>query len=304
MDSILVTGATGFIGSQLVKDLTEVGYPVVALARKTGNLEGLRSSGVEIRQGDITDLRSVVAASRNTDVAIHMAAITSAGGADYEKSFQANIVGSQNLIDACRTNGVKRIVYIGTQSDNTGAYATTKRGAEKLFIESGLDITILRPSLVYGPGGKGMVHTMSEFVRKYPVIPMVGTGNYMMRPIYVGDVSQAIMRSIERDPARTAYNISGSVTLSFREFIERVADVMGVRRTKVRVPYSLTFLGLAAVSAFWRSFPLTVDSLRGLVNPRVHDSDDAAEDLDFRPIDLDEGLRKTFAGTSGSCVPL
>ena len=298
MSSILITGATGFIGSRLAVDLTDAGYPVVALARNAGSLDAIEGTPIEIRHGDITDLRSVVESCRNVDVAVHLAAITSSGGADYEKSFQVNVVGSQNLIDGCRMNGVNRIIYLGTQSDNTGAYATTKKEAERLLLESGLDVTVIRPSLVYGPGGRGLVHAMSEFIRKSPVIPIVGSGKYMMRPIYVSDVTQAIVRCIERSPAGTEYNISGSVTLPYRQFVDRLAKAMGVRRTKIYVPYSLTFFGLLTVTTFWRSFPITIDTLRGLVNPRVHDSDAAEKDLGFSPIELDEGLRRTFAKTA------
>lgn len=155
MDNILVTGATGFIGSQLVRDLAMRKHKVVALARKASNVEHLSRLGIEIRSGDLTNLRSLIEACKEMDIVINLAAITSLEGMDYERSFLVNVVGSQNVIDACKINQVKRIIFMATQSDNPGAYATTKREAEKIFRDSGLNVTIIKPSLVYGQEGRG-----------------------------------------------------------------------------------------------------------------------------------------------------
>lgn len=299
MDNILITGATGFIGSQLVRDLAMSKHKVVALARKTSNVEHLGNLGIDTHYGDVTNLRSLLEVCREVDIVIHLAASTSSEGTDYAKSFVVNVVGSQNVIDACKINQVRRIIYMGTQSDNPGAYATTKREAEKLFRDSGLNITIIKPSLVYGPGGKGLFGSMAKFIKKLPIIPIVGSGKYPMKPIYVGDVTQAITSCLERDNLKTEYFISGSTEVTYGQLMDAIAKAMGLRRGKVRIPHFLTFIGVSFVSIFLKSFPITVDTLRGLVNPRVYDSEDAERDLDFRPLPLEQGMERTFAQIEG-----
>lgn len=299
MLKVLVTGATGFIGSQLVKDLAAANYEVVAFVRRTGNLDSLKRLDIKVRHGDITNLRSLIEACQGVDIVIHLAAITSSEGIDYEKSFQVNAVGSQNLIDACKINHVKRVIFMGTQSDNPGAYATTKREAEKLFLDSGLNVTAIKPSLVYGPGGRGLIPGIIQFIKRFPVIPIVGTGQYKMKPIYVGDVTQAIIKCIEKDNTESEYLISGITTLPYCQFMDEIVKVMGLKRMKVYVPYFLVFLGVALVSIPLKNFPITIDTLRGLVNPRVYESEAAEKDLGFAPLSLEEGLMRTFAQPQG-----
>lgn len=299
MLTVLVTGATGFIGSQLVRDLAGSGYRVGALIRKTTASEHLRKRGIDISYGDITDLRSLIEACKGIDVVVHLAALTSSAGRDYERSFMVNVVGSQNLIDACKINQVKKVIFVSTQADNPSAYATTKRQAEKLFRDSDLDVAIIKSSLVYGPLVKGLFGGMTQFMRRFPIIPIVGSGRYPMKPIYVGDVTQAIISCIERDDLKTEYFISGPTELTYSQYVGVIAKAMGLRRGKVRVPYFLTFVGVSIVSQFLKRFPITTDTLKGLVNARVYDSTEAEEDLGFAPLPLEEGLRRVFAQIGG-----
>ncbi len=291
---ILVTGATGFIGSHLVHELVRSGHKVAVLARKNSSVEHLNNLGVDVRYGDVTDLLSVIEACKGVDTVIHLAAITSSEGTDYEESFLVNVVGSQNVIDACKINQVSRIIYMGTQSDNPGAYARTKRKVEELFRDSGLNVTIIKPSLVYGPGDKGLFSSMAKFIKKFPVIPIVGSGKYPMKPIYVGDVTKAITSCLERSDLKTVYFLSGPEEITYSQWMDAIAKAMGLKRIKLRIPYFLIFLGVRFVSMFFKKFPVTVDTLKGLVNPRTYDSRQAEDDLGFMPLTLQEGLKKTF----------
>ena len=296
MDTILVTGASGFIGRHLVGELVSRGYDVAMLARQTSDISALQRTQSKVIYGDITHLRSLVEACEGIDAVVHLAAMTSSGeGSDYEKSFQTNVVGCQNLIDACKLNQVSRIIHVSTQSDNSGAYATTKRHAEVLFRESGLNVTIVKPSLVYGSGDRGLFGSMTKFIDRFPVIPIVGSGNYPMRPIYVGDVAQSIISCLEKDGSGGEYLISGPEEVSYSQYLDSIAQAMGLTRKKVHIPYPVVFAGVSFVSLFWKGFPISVDTLKGLVNPRVYDSEAAERDLAFGPIPLEEGLRRAFS---------
>ncbi len=293
---VLVTGGTGFIGGNLVKGLVAGGYETVCLVREQTEPGLLAELSVEIRRGDITDLRSLIEACTGVDVVVHLAAATSSESRDREKSFLVNVVGSQNVIDACRATQVKKAIFLGTQANNQGAYATSKREAENLFRDSEIEAVIIRPSLVYGPGGGGLLAGISRLISKLPVVPIVGSGEYPMKPIFVGDVTRVIMQCIDGDFVGKEYLISGPTTLPYRRFIDELERAMGLRKLKFSVPYPLVLVGIFLASFVLKNLPLSVDTLRGLVNPQVHDSKDAEKDLGFAPLDLDAGLQMTFAG--------
>lgn len=217
---------TGFIGRALSDELLSSGYEVVGLARRKEGLKGLEEKGLQIRLGDVCGLPSLLKTINNVDAVIHLAAATSLESTDYDKSFLINVLGSQNVIDASRINSIKKVIYLGTQSDNLGAYATTKREAERLFRGSDLDWVVISPSLVYGPGSKGLFASMVGFIRKSPVMPIVGTGNYPMRPIYIGDVIWTIKKCLETNVARREYFISGPEVITYRRFMEEIARAL------------------------------------------------------------------------------
>ncbi|NQT74347.1 MAG: NAD-dependent epimerase/dehydratase family protein [Chloroflexi bacterium] len=298
-NDILVTGGTGFAGHKLVADLIADNFNIVVLARQKSSVESLRRMGAEIRYGDITNLRSLIEACKGIGTVVHLAASTSSKGADYETSFMVNVVGTQNVIDACKVNGIRKIIYMGTQSDNPGAYATTKRQAEKLLQDSGLEVITLKPSLIYGPGGQGLFGDMVSFIEKMPVIPIVGSGKYPMKPIYVGDVANVTSSCLKRDNLKTEYFISGPEEIYYKNFLDFIGNAMGLKTRKIHIPYWIVFAGVAIVCRIYKGFPITADTLRGLVNPKVYDSNDAERDLDFRPVSLEKGLRLTFANGRG-----
>ncbi len=299
--TILVTGACGFIGSYLVKDLVISGHKPVIVVRPSSDISSLQGMDVSFRNGDITNLRSMVDACEGIDTVIHLAALTSSGGgSNRENSFQTNVVGCQNVIDACRLSGVQKVIYVGTQSDNEGSYATNKRYAEKLLRESELNVTIIKPSLVYGPGGKGLFGSMVKFIDRFPILPIIGSGKYPMKPIYVGDVTQTILNCINSDCLEDEYLISGPNEVSYAQYLNYIARAKGFKRMEIRVPYFMVQIGISLISGVWKECPITIDTLKGLVNPKVHGSEAAEKGLNFHPLALEQGLQLSFAPNAAS----
>lgn len=290
---VLVTGAAGFIGRHLVRSLSDRGIPVIAMVRRSSATPPASGLVAEVI-GDVTDLRSVMRAAREARRIVHLAGMISLKGTSFDTAFDTNVVGTQNVLDAARSVGAERVVVLGTQSENRGAYAVTKALADRLVLASGVPHVVLRPSLAYGPDAGGVFAAVAGLVRRLPVVPLVGTGAYPMAPVFVGDVCLAIAEALERDGLAAEYDLSGPRAVTFRSFVEAIARAQGIRRPLVPVPYPLVALGVELAHRAHVPLPLTPDTLQGLVHARVVDSGPAARDLGFDPIDLDEGLRRTF----------
>jgi NADH dehydrogenase len=288
---VLVTGATGFIGTHTVRRLRERNYSVRAFVRRNSHADTLLELGAEVYRGDVRDLRALATAAEEVNVVVHLAGASSTIR-DRDERFEVNVVGTQNVVDACRVNGVRRLVFVGSQADNTGGYAQTKRAAEDVAVTAGLDVTVVSPSLVFGPGTRGMFAAIDGFVRRFPVIPIVGDGQYPLRPIYVEDVAEVIVRVVERLPSVKKVPVSGRDVVTFEELVDAVMESVGVRRRKIHVPYLLAYISTALLSRLLSRFPLTVDSLRGLTHPQIFGNEILESEFQYTPLGLREGLRK------------
>ncbi|VAX29025.1 hypothetical protein MNBD_NITROSPINAE05-960, partial [hydrothermal vent metagenome] len=191
--NILLTGASGGFGKRLIPAL---------MAREKGNLRVLKHRapvelpGSEQVSGELGDLDSLMTATSGIDTVIHLAALTHSP--DRENYFEVNARGTKNLITACVRNKVTRFLYMssGAAHPEGGAYSESKLQAENIVKESGLQWTILRPREVYGTGGKEGVNQLIRWVRKWPVIPVVGNGCYAMSPVFLEDVISATVEAV------------------------------------------------------------------------------------------------------------
>ena len=208
---ILVTGGGGFLGQALCRSLVERGFDVVSFNR--GRYDALDAMGVKQVQGDLADRDAVVAAAAGVGAIFHNAAKAGAWGA-YDEYFRANVIGTRNVTDACRTHGIGRLVYTSTPSVTHRAthpveggtaddvpygtgfkapYATTKTIAEQEVLAANSDTlaTIaLRPRLIWGPGDNQLVPRLAERARAGR-LRIVGTGDNLIDTTYIDNAAQA-----------------------------------------------------------------------------------------------------------------
>src|SRR3989344_3550225 len=172
---VLVTGASGFIGNYLIDALIKEGWNVRALVRKRNSLSLEKyTTGLEISQGDIRSIESLLIAVDGVDAVIHLAAATSEKASTADESYEVNVKGMENLIAACKMKKVKRIIAVSTQStkrEKQGNYGKTKSMAYNLLLLSGLDYTIIKPTLVYGGGSKGLFAKIFKLIERLPLVP-------------------------------------------------------------------------------------------------------------------------------------
>jgi predicted dehydrogenase/nucleoside-diphosphate-sugar epimerase len=303
---ILITGASGFLGSHLANYSAKRGRDVRCVVRRTSETSALNANRMDIRQADLSDPSSLRAALESpVRTVVHCAATTSETKVDYAQSFQVNVEGTRNLLQACRDQGVERFIMISTQSANErnpSTYARTKLAADLAVQESPLAYTILKPSTIYGPGSKGLFAKMVRLLDSVPVVPILGSGSRLIRPIHVFDLCEAILECEDSGQAfGKTYDLGGRDLVSYEDFI---GSILQARRKKKPFVYlSLPVCrALAAAFSFLKNPPFTRDNVLGLNQNQVCSIDAARNDFGFSPRGLREGLTQTFSATERSAA--
>lgn len=298
MARVLVTGASGFIGSALVPRLVEAGHvPRVMLRRRPA---APPAAPIEVAIGDLANPASLAAAVRGTDAVVHLGAATSAGGAlDPAVAHRVNVDGAEALVDACRTAGSGRVIVMSTQHvhlPKPGLYGLTKRLADELFERSGLAVTILRPSLVYGRGSRGVFTKLAGLLAKLPVVPVIGPGTWHLRPLYMDDLVEVIVQSLARpELAGRMYDVGGPDVVTYNEFVAAICAAMGRPCRRVHLPIPVAFAIATVLEKVLANPPLTTENVHGAKVEAPCDLAALQRDFPIRLTPLVEGLRRTFA---------
>ena len=287
---ILITGATGYIGRHLVARLVEKGERPRCLVRNLSRAADILSADkVELVQGDTTNPTSLEAAVQGIDTIVHTAFITAdhkqSSGNQYEAT---NVQGTANLITAAKAAGVKHMIEIsglGTKPDKPGSYMQGRYLAEKMLKESGLDWTIIQPSVLFGKDAP-FIKGLADLIRTSPVVPLIGGGKVMFQPIYVEDVVTVIMQVLD-DPARTngkTYTIGGPAYYSFTQVIDALMHTMHKTRIKAPAPSSLVGLGSAVMEMVLPKPPLTKAAMTLFTFDNTTDLNSVERDFGFAPM--------------------
>lgn len=293
--SVLVTGASGFVGREVTKALVANGVPVRAMVRSARGADALAHVDCELVRGDVTDPASLLAAARGMRAIVHLVAVIEGSPETFERVMAA---GTGNLVEASREAGVRRIVLmsaLGTGSGATIPYFRAKWAAEQAVTRSGAAHTILRPSFILGPGG-GALPRFARLARLLPVTPVLGPGTQRVQPIWIGDVVRAIELALEQEQ-NALVELGGPEAVTWNELWQRLKAALGTRRPSVHVPFWLA-RGPAALLERVPSAPLTRDQLQMLEGPDnvVTDGGRSMRALGLDDLlDLDEQLRRSLS---------
>src|SRR3989338_2659288 len=191
--TVFVTGASGYLGSNLVRCLSNKGYIVKCLVRDISKTKNSSFSNVEVCIGDVRNNTTYEGYLKGVDMLIHLAAVV--GNNDRKLNFSTHVDGAKNLIEAANKNKVKRIIYVSTLSASyprRSHYAESKLQAEKLFYSSGIPTTIIRPNLIIGEDSP-QLNKISALTR-LPIIPVVGSGKKLVQPIDIAELTDVIIK--------------------------------------------------------------------------------------------------------------
>jgi nucleoside-diphosphate-sugar epimerase len=313
-----LTGATGFIGGRIARQLVAGGHRVSALVRAPEKAAALAALGVEVHLGDITARDTLIAPMRGADGVFHVAGWYRIGARDPAPAWRINVEGTRNVLDVMRELGVPRGVYTSTLAvfgDTRGRlpdesflrpgphltiYDRTKWTAHHEIaapmMRAGLPLVIVQPGLVYGPGDTSGAHdTWVRYLRRrLPLVPLVTAYCWA----HVEDVARGHVLAMERGRAGESYIIAGPPH-TLAEALEIAERITGVPAPRLRVPPGP--LKAAARLARWveRVFPLpagyTAEDLEVMAGVTYLGSNaKAARELGYAPRSLEEGLRETL----------
>jgi uncharacterized protein YbjT (DUF2867 family) len=289
---ILVTGATGFVGPSVVRQLVEDGHIVRVLEHTAGSSTALPSQ--EAVEGSMTDASSLRAAAEGQDAVVHLVAIIT-GKPDEFRSVMEQ--GTRDLLEASRVAGVQRFVLmsaLGTTEETKDfvPYYAAKWRMEQDVKASGLEHVIFRPSFIFGAEG-GALGQFKKIAKLAPVTPIVGPGTQRIQPIWVEDVAAYFAAGIEKpEAANRTFELGGPDTVTWNEFWSRLKQAQGSRRPSIHLPFGL-MRAQAAVLEKLPKPPVTRDQLKMLAaGDNVVSNSDAVDTFGLPLIPLDEQLRR------------
>ena len=321
---ILVTGGGGFLGQALCRGLVERGHDVTSFNR--GRYAALDALGVRQRQGDLVDREAVHAAFAGCEAIFHNAAKAGAWGS-YDSYHRANVVGTDNVLAACRAHGVGRLVYTSTPSVTHRAthpveggtadtvpygegfkapYATTKLIAEKAVLaanDGALATIALRPRLIWGPGDQQLLPRLVERARAGR-LRLVGDGNNVIDTTYIDNAAQAHFDAFDHLApgaacAGRAYFISNGEPRPVREIVNALLRAAGAPTVDKTLPFPAAYAIGALCEGLWTVLPLRGEPpltrflAEQLSTTHWYDMTPATRDFGYVPrVGIDEGLRR------------
>ena len=298
MATVLVTGGTGFVGRAVVGALVRHGHRVRCLVRPGSERLLPREAGIEPVSGDVTNPSGLGDAARGVDAVVHLVGIIRESpprGVTFER---LHTQATEHLLAAARAGGVRRFVHmsaLGTRHDARSRYHRTKWAAEQAVRGSGMDWTIFRPSVIFGPGD-GFVTLLARLVRWCPVVPVIGDGQNRFQPVAVDDVAEGFARALDR-PASTGqvFEVGGPRAYTFDELLDEVGRALGRRRVpKLHHPVALVAPVVTVLQAL-PFFPLTSDQLRMMREGSTCDPEPFARAFDLTLVAFEAGIRTYLA---------
>lgn len=298
-DKIVITGAAGLVGQNLVTLLVESGFQnLVAIDKHEGNL------GIQARLHP--SVRTVLA-----DLAVPGAWEAAFDGAAVVVQLHAQIAGktsepfTRNNIEATRQ--VLRVmreripdaylVHASSSVVNSVAdddYVRSKTEQEKIVREAGLRHCVLRPTLMFGWFDPKHLGWLARLMERVPVFPIPGHGRYMRQPLYNRDFCRAILVMMREQPDGPVYDLTGPDRIDYIDMMRLIRDAKALRTPIVRIPVPLFGLMLRAASLLMKKPPFTVDQMHALMAGDEFTGVDIEKVFGFRPLGFAEAVRETF----------
>lgn len=317
---VLVTGATGFLGGHVVRTLLKRGVACRALGRNTRAGLELMSLGADFRPVDLTDKASMHTAFTSVTAVVHSAALSSAWGT-YQEFYNANVVGTEHVLDACLANHVGRLVHISSPSvmsrhevqldldeshplpeSFVSLYSQTKAMAEQRVrgaIARGLNAVILRPKAIYGEGDTALLPRLVRAIGTGR-LPILGSGETLTNITHVSDVVDAVLRALERPEALgNTYVITGGPPVNLWDVVNMIADQLGVPRPSRRISVSRGMAIATVLEWLWKLLPLkgepplTRYTVSVFSHSQTYNTRAAERDLGYEPrVPWQQGLQE------------
>lgn len=316
---VLVTGASGFLGGYVVKELADHGQEVFGAVRPSSDLALLNELNVGIRRFDLGDPKGMNQTIQGMDAVVHLAAYYTFTGRK-EMYQRYNVNATQDLLDACKAEGVERFLYCssteamgptqGVADEDSPMrpeydYGRSKMQAEELVRKAdgkGISCTILRPSGVYGPRNVDDVSYwfITSYGRSMATKFVVGSGKNQIQFVHAADVAQGFRLALEKDVAKgRTYIISGERSYSYDEVYSILGEITGIPPPKTHVPALLAKAMIAPIQAFNKirgkdAFLFRTSTVDSVTEDRSYSIERAKKELGYHSsFALKDGLAET-----------
>jgi uncharacterized protein YbjT (DUF2867 family) len=280
---VVVTGGTGFVGRRTVPLLIERGFQPWLVARSDEAATKARAMGAEVVMADLGDVAMLQRAfsDSGSDVLLNIASLGFGHG--------------PGIVEACRASGIRRAVFVSTTAMFTTLNASTKAtriAAEDAITSSGLDYTIIRPTMIYGgPDDRNVCRLLTALERR-PIMPLPGGGRGLQQPVHVEDLAEVLVAAIDRAVSiGKAYNVAGRDVLSFREMVLECGRALGRRVTVVPVPLAPVLMAARLNERFVKTPRLKAEQFERLAEDKSFDNGPATEDLGLDVRTFAQGVR-------------
>lgn len=316
----LITGATGFLGGTLARRLHGMSWDVTVLGRNPAKLNELEDAGMKLFRADISKRNEMADAFKAQEVVFHCAAFPSPWG-NFEKFYQANVIGTRNVVQACLDNNVKRLVYVSTPSiyfdynsrmgvkendplpEPISHYARTKLLAEEEVdkgFEKGLAVVSIRPRAIFGEGDTVIFPRLIPRL-KSGRLPILGDGKNIIDLTYIQNVVDSLLlcASSPENTLGKKYNISNGEPTEIWKLIERVCDELQMPHPKRSISYKTADAAAGALEFIYSLIPfspeppLTRVSVSMMANDTTLDISAARNELGYQPgVSVEEGVQR------------
>lgn len=317
MKKVLVTGAYGFLGKYLIKELIENGYSVVAFGRKKQELDKLNIKNVETYVGDFCVRKDIVNASKNVDYIIHVGALSTVWG-KREDFINTNVNGTKNILYACKINNIKRLIYISSPSIYSGKvdrfdinekdyddanklnyYIESKIIAEKEIKKANVPFVIIRPRGLFGIGDTSIIPRLIRANKKIG-IPLFNDGKNIVDITCVENVALALRLSIESTKAvGNIYNITNGEPREFKKILEELFKQINETPKYLKINLNLMYCFSSLIECTYKIFHIYKEPMITKYNictlgySQTLNIEKAKNDLKYIPrMTLSEGIMK------------
>ncbi len=307
-DKIVVTGASGMLGQNVVLLLTEQGYNnIVAIDKHSENSKTLQTlnPSVKVVNADLANGGEWENEFENATVILILhAQITSL----YREEFVVNNVEStKNVLEAIKKYNIPYIVHVSSSvviSVSDDDYTDTKKEQEELVINSGVEYTVIRPPLMFGWFDKKHFGYLSRFMEQTPVFPIPGNGKFLRQPLYGRDVARVIISAMEKKLNNKIYNVIGYEEVDYIDIVREIKKVKSLKTIILKIPYSLFYLLMKVYAIFSKKPPFTTSQLKALTAGDYFKSDNWQEDFNVKQTPFKVAIEETFTDEKYSKIIL